>query len=314
MPQLGNLHINVALSNFATQLPQGSFAAPFIAPVLPVEKESDLFWRGGREELDDDKDDLRAPGTPAATADWKMDTGDYRAEERARSHYLAHRVRDNADSPIRPVQRAVSMLRGKLDLRYELRVKAAATNVAVVNNDIRANLGGGAAWGAGSGTKIEENVFEAKERIAGVLGRQPNRIVIPMAVAIKMFVAPELLDLRKAWDQSLLVDGMLPPTLWGMQLLIPGSLQNQANPGQAAVIGRIWADDDVLLFYWEEPSLEYAGFFQTFRKRMATGTDYLVKEWLDVPSYDADLYQTSFIQDEKIVNPEAGFLIKDVLT
>lgn len=314
MPQSNNLHINMALSNFATQLPQGSFAAPFIAPVLSVEKESDKFWRGGREELDDDRDDLRAPGTPAAEMDWKMATGDYSCEERARAHALPHRVRDNADSPIRPQQRAVAKLRGKLDLRYEKRVMAAATNLAVVANGGRSTVGSGAAWGAGSGTKIEENAFLAKEIVAGKIGRDPNRIVIPKAVAIKMATAPELLDLRKAWDQTLLVDGMLPSTLWGMQVMIPGSLQNNANPGQAASIGRVWTADDVLFLYYEEPSLEYAGFFMTFRKRTGAGTDYLIKEWLDVPGRDADLYQASFIQDEKIVNVEAAYLLTDVLT
>jgi hypothetical protein len=156
--------------------------------------------------------------------------------------------------------------------------------------------------------------LEAKERIAGKVGKQPNRIVIPQSVAIKMATAAELLDLRKAWDQTLMVDGMLPSTLWGMQLLIPGSLQNNANPGQAASVGRIWTEDNVLLFYYEEPSLEYSGFGVTFRKRGAVGTDYEVLEWLNLPGRKADLYRVGFIQDEQIANKEAGFLITDVLT
>jgi len=313
MPQVGELHINKALSNFATQLGVGSFAAPFIAPVLPVEKESDDFWIGGREELDDDRDTEIAPGDPAPEMKWTMTKSNYKCREHARSHPLPHRVRDNADTPIRPQQRAVSKLRGVLDLRYEKRVKVAATNTAVVPTDVIANLGAGAQWGASSGTKIELNVNTAKDKIRQKIGKVPNRIVIPPSVALQMMIAPELLDLRKAWDQTLLVDGMLPNTLWGMQLLIPGSLQNNANPGQAASVGDLWTEDNVLLFYYEEPSLEYSGFFITFRKRTAAGTDYEVLEWLNLPGRKADLYQVGFIQDEKIANPEAGFLITDVL-
>jgi len=120
--------------------------------------------------------------------------------------------------------------------------------------------------------------------------------------------------MRKYTDPTMMIDGMLPATLFGMQVMIPGSLQNNANPGQAASIGRVWTEDNVLFLYYEEPSLEYAGFFLTFRKRTGAGTDYLIKEWLDVPGRDADLYQASFIQDEKIVNVEASYLLTDVLT
>jgi hypothetical protein len=314
MPNQDNLHINVALSNFATQLPQGSFAAPFIAPVLPVEKESDDWWIGGREELDDDRDDLRAPGAAAAEMDWNMTLGAYRAREFARSHYLPHRVRDNADTPIRPQQRTVTKLRGKLDLRYEKRVKAAVTNTANVANGALSTIGGGAKWDQSSGTKIQENIFAAKAIVANTVGRDPNRIVIPHSVAIKLVSSPELLELRKFTDPTLMVDGMLPKTLFGMQLLIPGSLQNTAHAGQAAVIDNIWSEDNVLLFYYEEPSLEYAGFAITFRKRTPAGTDYMIKEWLDVPARGADLYEASFIQDEKVANIQSAYLITDVLT
>jgi len=311
-PGLQELHINVPLSNFGTQLGTGSNAAPFISPVLPVEKESDKYWIGGREELNDDVETLRAPGTPARTINWGMETGDYSADEHALAMYLPHRIRDNADSPIRPQQKTITKLRGKLDLKYEKKVKAYATNLTVVPNGGIAGLGAGADWDAASGTKIELNVFNAKEKIAGVIGREPNRIVIPKNVAIIMAVAPELLDLRKAWDQTLLIDGMLPSRLWGMEVLIPGSLQNTANPGQAAAIARVWTDASVLLFYYEEPSLEYSGFGLTLRKRTAAGTDYMVKEWLDVPGFDSDLFQMSFIQDAKIINPEAGYYITTV--
>jgi len=134
-PGLQELHINVPLSNFATQLGTGSFAAPFISPVLPVEKESDKYWIGGREELNDDVETLRAPGTPARTINWGMETGDYSADEHALAMYLPHRIRDNADNPIRPQQKTITKLRGKLDLKYEKKVKAYATNLTVVPND-----------------------------------------------------------------------------------------------------------------------------------------------------------------------------------
>ena len=101
MPQVGQLHINKALSNFATQLGVGSFAAPFIAPVLPVEKESDDFWIGGREELDDDRDTEIAPGDPAPEMKWTMTKSNYKCREHARSHPLpqrhGHRTDEDGD-------------------------------------------------------------------------------------------------------------------------------------------------------------------------------------------------------------------------
>ena len=95
-----DVHVNVPLTNFALQFRNRAFVAEEVFPVVPVVKESDVYYTFSREELRD-VDTLRAAGARAKEVDWIPSTASYTAEEYALRHLLPDRIIANADSPVR---------------------------------------------------------------------------------------------------------------------------------------------------------------------------------------------------------------------
>ena len=55
-------HIDVALSNFAVKFRNPAYVADRVFTRVPVQRQSDKYWRFGKEQLQALLDDLRAPG------------------------------------------------------------------------------------------------------------------------------------------------------------------------------------------------------------------------------------------------------------
>ncbi len=64
MPDPANVHIDQALTNFAISYRNLAMVASEILPIVPVIKESDKYYKFGREELRD-IDSARAVGAEA---------------------------------------------------------------------------------------------------------------------------------------------------------------------------------------------------------------------------------------------------------
>ena len=118
MPTVSSVHVSAALSNVAVKYKNPAFVAEMVAPVVPVVKEADTYYIFGKEELRD-KDSLRAAGAEANEIEWDVSTATYSAEEYALRYLLPDRIRDNADSPVRPRITSTEKLTDWIRLGYE---------------------------------------------------------------------------------------------------------------------------------------------------------------------------------------------------
>ena len=127
----GDVHVNAPLTNFALQFQNRAFIADQVFPVIPVVKESDLYYTFSREELRD-VDTLRAAGALAKEVDWVPSTASYIAEEFAMRHLLPDRIVANADAPVRPRINTTAKLMKWIMLGYEKRVQVISQSGANV--------------------------------------------------------------------------------------------------------------------------------------------------------------------------------------
>src|SRR3972149_4470614 len=61
-------HIDVALSNFAVKFRNPGYVADQAFTRVPVQRQSDKYWKFGQEQLQALVDDLRAPGPPPSAS------------------------------------------------------------------------------------------------------------------------------------------------------------------------------------------------------------------------------------------------------
>lgn len=304
----GLVHVNAPLTNFALQFRNLAFVAEQVFPVLPVVKESDVYYTFSREELKD-VDTLRAAGALAKEVDWVPATATYTSEEYALRHLLPDRIVNNADAPVRPRMNTVSKLQKWIWLGIEKRVQAIAQNGA---NSV-ASVTASPKWDGTSPT-IEADVDTAKQSVRLNSGTEPNAILFSDVVKDVVKRNSTVRDLIRYVvnggpnNMELLVNGELPPVLWNLAVIIAGSAEDTARIGATATIARIWNDAVPVFFREMSASLDSLTWGHIMRVQTP-----IVKTYRD-DHRNGEYIETSVIQAEELVTSSCANLIVDVLS
>lgn len=301
MPLASEVHVERALTNMAVKYKNGAFIADQILPRVKVKKENDLYFIFGREEYRRE-DTIRADGSEANELEWSVDTGSYKCIEYALKGKVTDRQRKNQDVPLNLDVTTMQKLVDAIDLDYEMRVEALVTSTSVITQ--YTTLSGNNQWDDDNFVgDIEENIDTGKETIRLAIGRDPNTIVIPSAIAKVMKRDAAVRELIKYTQSNLLVNGDLPPVLWNMEVKIPGGIHDTAAENQTAVYADIWGKDVLLAYIEPRPSLETMSLGYTIMAQ-----DKLVRKWRE-EKLRTEFVEVSEIMDEKIVAAACGYLI-----
>jgi hypothetical protein len=117
-----DLHIDAALSGFALDYAlQQEYIGPLVAPVMNVQKQSDLYWVAGKNALTI-HDIQRAPGDEYAKVDWDYSTDPYMCKGYGVKAVVPKELIANADPSTDPSQDAVAAVTGSIMLNAEKRI------------------------------------------------------------------------------------------------------------------------------------------------------------------------------------------------
>lgn len=320
-----NVHVNTLLSQFSIQYHPTGFIAEQVFPVVPVAKESDLYlsWDKGqavRVLRSDGYGSLRADKTESKQVDFGGTWTNYKAQEWALKTAISDREKANADSAF---NLETSKVRGTQDLvllDYEIRVAKICTTVAnygannVVTNAAATqwnNSGFASLTSTGSGhSAIAQQILAGRNamRISS-LGLLPNTIIIPYAVAMVMVNDPGFIDLVKYQMQNLNdTENVLPPKLWGMDVLIPRGEFVTTQEGEAVSPSDVWGKNVVMLYVDKNPGIGTLTFGMTLRQR-----PWQVKTWRQEWIAGTTFYEPSFVQIEKLITADCGYLIASAI-
>lgn len=286
------------------------FTADVIAPVVPVTKKSFKFATYGNDELNDETETLAKPGVrPNRVRQQPPSYTEKGCVRYAIDDFLSDDLL--ALSPALEQRRAMK-LGHKLALGVEKRVKTLldASGAAISAPSVK--------WDASSGTiVIEKNIDTARDAHVLTAKGEATHIVIPPDVARAMKRDATIRDLRKYTDPSLLINGDLPPILFGLRVVIPGALHNSGNPKQdfSQTVSRIWSTDTVYLMT-VDPNYDLDSFTAVGQAVFAEfGPRFAGYRWRDSHLsvrglwLSAELYQSEFL-----VSGNAITRIPDVLT
>lgn len=99
-PAQSDLHVNAPLTNVSIAYIQSAdaFIASKVFPIVPVKKQSDMYWKYTKSDWRRTDVAVRAPGTESAGTGWKQDTDSYFCQVYAVHKDIDDQVRANADS------------------------------------------------------------------------------------------------------------------------------------------------------------------------------------------------------------------------
>lgn len=307
-PTLGQVHVNKPLSNLALHYKNEAFVADRVWPKVSVDKESDVYYTFGREEINTHQNNvgvspfLRAPGDPSDEFDWEADTATYKCEEYALSKPLPQRVVKQSDAPVRILQTTTKKLTQALLLGYEIRVQTVAQNAALAGSTFAA----GVVWSnvAGAAT-ILRDINTAKNNVRLSCGIEPNCIL--MSAGVEQDIVSWLKINSNAWYDRYMQEYRIPGAFFGLNDVIVGkAVQNTANIAQAAVYAEVW-NRNVAVFYREPtPTLEALTWGYTM-----VAQDMQVKTWWD-DARASTFYEVNHIVDEELVCANAACVITNI--
>lgn len=261
----GDLHVDRALTNFLVAYPPNGMVGHDIFPIIPVTKESDLYWEmyaSGRII----KDTRRAPDGYSTRAEIGYKQSTFTCFEYAAHDNVPHRMMDNADDPLTPAEDAAANARDVVFLDVErdiTTIAEAATNTTAATE----------AWdGTLANVVFASDILAAKEAVRQRLGVPANTIAISAAAASA--AAIWLLEQKNGAGvefssiESYLAQGTLPPYVFGLRVIQSGAVKtSEVRPDQ--ITGSTMSDvfgKDALVFYQNpRPGLRRISFGYTLR-------------------------------------------------
>lgn len=306
-----DIHVDAALTNFAIGYHPGNFVAERVAPPVKVNNESDKYYIWDRQSAfqvgpdADGKRSLRADKSESRMIDFGLSTATYQAEEYAYKILVSDREKKNADSVLKLRDSKRRRLQDLLMLEQELRIATLLTTAANWDSSHTSDPGN---WGTGTPT-IEKNIDDAKIVVRRAIGFEPNTIIIPDAVAKAVKRDSTVRDLIKYTHSDLLVNGDLPPRLWNLDVIIPGSSYTSAAEGASSVTySDVWGEHVVLLYVDPAPVIDSPTAVKVFRSE-----DWQVNTWRE-SKLKSEAIEVSVVQDEVLTSNISGYLLTDVLT
>lgn len=305
--QKSQVHIDAAMTNLSIAYRPSGMIADQAMPIIRVKKESDKYFKWNRGNALRIPETLRADEAEAnqVTFDVTKDNT-YSCEEYALKKLITDRAVDNSDSVINIKSSTAKFLKDLLMLDREKRVATLLTTSGNYDSSVRTTLSGTKQWNNDSYVgSIEEDIDTGKEAVRQATGgNTPNVIIIPAAVAKVIKRDAAIRELIKYTHADLLVNGDLPPTLWGMKVLIPDVSNMTSRPGASStVMADVWGKHVVLSYQPAGGSIETPAHAYTVRKQ-----DMLVRTWRD-DSFKGDFMEAGFIDDEIITSNISGYLI-----
>ena len=300
------------LTAFAVQYANGGgFVTDTIAPVLNVQSKNYKYPRYAADALDaDDKIEV-APGGRPNTTSFRVPT--FVTGSVFRRALDSALTRDGVElagaSPLASEETHIAKITHRIKLRIEKAIKALLDAGS-------ASASPSTKWDAGGNT-IEKDIDNAKEAFEVACGVQATHIIMPRAIANVVKRDSNIRALRKATNDNLLTNGELPFEVFGLNVIIPGALENTANPGAAQSLARLWATDTCYLVH-TNPAISRDGSTLTTVAQMrwsAYDAPWMALKWAEPHrSQFVDWVSCGIYQNEELVAPSALYLLTDCLT
>lgn len=303
--------IDPVLTSVARQFKSQGLVYDRLCPRIQVQNESGLypvytkdFW------FTNDPDNKKADRDETKEIHIEYSTESYLVDEYAYKVSISDRERANSLSALRYESSLVNNLMLRQALAREKRLADLLRETT--DGDLSSGAAPSTNWNDDAAT-IETDIVVAKEAIYDLTGMTPNTIVLPWKVANAVAKQADIREVLKYTVNGQQIistgEGILPAQLWGLQVIVPMGLRNTANPDGGTFSGaEIWGDDVRVLHVdsnagWGIPSVAYA--FQTKGPTVA--------RWRENDP-DVEYIRVKEIVDEKVVAPDLGYVIQDVLS
>lgn len=249
-PTQTQVHVDAVLSNISVAyIPhQEFFISSRCFPQVPVEHQTNKYWKYTKEDWFRDEAQRRADASESSGSGYNLGTDSYSCDVFAHHKDVGDKTRANADKGLNLDEDATRFVTTRLLLRQEIQWVTDAFKTGVWATDITGVAG---APGAGQATQWSdyansdpiEDIETGKETILGQTGYMPNVLVLGYQVWRKLKNHPLFIDRIKYTSSEAVSKEIVARYLEVDEILIAQSIkvtskEKAATPVFAFVFGK----------------------------------------------------------------------------
>lgn len=326
MPNSRNIHIDKALTNISVAYMQdaSNFIADKVFPVIPVQKQSDLYFIYNRDDFFRDEAKLRAKGTESAGGDYDIEQSPpYYCRKWAYHTDINEEDIVNADAPLTPKQDAVEFVSQKLLLRRENMWAQKFFQAGIWGREIQ-----GVDTSASGDTQVLQfdnptsdpiGFFSAERtRMAESTGYKPNTIVMSPYVIEAIRNHPEILDRIKYTQKGIVSLDLIASLFEVDNIYVPWAVQNVKPKGVAGGdLSFVMGKHALMMYVEKNPGLKKPSAGYTFAWTGLKGAGALGNRIVRIPmpwlGMDTERIEAEMALDMKTVAQDLGTFMKDLV-
>lgn len=246
-PTPSDAHVNAPLTNISVAYVQGSetFGAHRVFPIVPVEKQSDLYYLFSKEDFLRDEAAQRAPGTESAGGGFNLSTDNYSAVVEAFHKDVDDQLRANADSVLRLDMAATQFVTQKMLIRRERRWISSFFGAGIWGTDITP----GTLWSVSATANPLGDIETGKLAIQEATGFRPNKLVITPRVLSALRQTAQVRDQHKYTTAASITVEMLARFFDIDEIIVLGGVYTSSLEGAASPTTAFMGGKHALLCY-----------------------------------------------------------------
>ena len=328
-PTQSDLHINQPLTNVSVAWMQdkSTFIADKIFPRVPVQKQSDLYWKYSKSDWRRTDAQKRAPGTESVGSGWRVDTDTYFAQVWAVHKDIDDQIRANADSNWSLDKDSALFVTNQLLLRRDLDWNAKYFTTGVWGTDYTGVASGPTGnqflqWNDAASDPIVQ-FSNLQTEFVKQSGRKANTLVLGADTITQLKNHPDIIDRIKYTQRGVVTTDLLASLFDVEKVLVSYATytnvaeQNDARTQDAAATYSFMTGSKAALLCYtpSSPSLmtPAAGYTFTWNGYLA-GNQYGIRmSNFRMEHIRADRIEGEMTYDMKVVAPEMGVFLNSAV-
>lgn len=312
-PAPNQLHINVPLTNISTAyiLEKGVFVASRVFPVVPVLKQSNLYWTFDKGDFLRDEAQRRAPGTESAGGGWNQTTASYACQVYAYHKDIDDQSRTNSDGHLADDKIATLFVTQKMLIRREKQWVASFFKTGVWANESTPAI----LWDVSATADPKKDVLNAKNAVLVGTGHEPRTLVLGPYVFTALQNCAKVLDQFKYTSPESVTTGTLAQYFDVDEVVVAKAVEVTSQEG-AAVVSAFIAGKHALLVY-KQPTpalmLPSGGYIMSWNAYAGSEEGASITKFR-MNQLRSDRIEGEFAYDMKLVSSDCGYFFLNAVS
>ena len=324
MPNQKQAHIDRALSNISTAYIQGAdkFIASKVFPIIPVKRQSDVYYTYDKGDFMRDEAQVRANSTESAGGDYDVKvSAPYYCQVQSFHKDVSPQDKANYDVPLNADIDAMEYVTEKMLIRREMTWASKfftkgvwTTEVAGVDASPATNQL--VKWSKETSTPIED-ITNYCIKVASQTGYRPNTLVLSPTVYNALAQHFDIIDRIKYTQKGVITSDLLA-TLFGVEHIhVAWAVVNSAAKGTKDNIDFIMGNNALLCFVEPKPGLKKpsAGYIFSWSGFDGSGAygSRIVRLPMDILGLGTERIEGEMAFDAKVIGQDLGVFFADIV-